>query len=94
MVNLRGSTVISVVVTVGFTAIIALVYLKPVKLEGDIAEMVKGLVNILGVAFGYVVNYHLGSSQGSKDKDAMVRDAMAKLADSVPASLPKPPGSA
>jgi murein L,D-transpeptidase YcbB/YkuD len=63
---------VSLVVTVGFFAILGLLmfYGLPHSDENTVS-IVNLTIGVLGTAFATVVNFWLGSSSGSRDKDAM-----------------------
>jgi hypothetical protein len=69
-----GAPVVSVVVTVGFFAILALLVLFNQAITAQAGAMVTQILNIsvgtLATGFATVVNFWLGSSQASQSKDA------------------------
>lgn len=73
---------ISMIVVIGFMAVIAAFFMLPMK--GDVAWFTT-LVGVLAAAFKDVVGYHINSSSGSKAKDA------ALLAAQPPAPAPEKP---
>ncbi|WP_207485971.1 glycoside hydrolase family 108 protein [Arenibaculum pallidiluteum] len=71
-----GAPVISIVVTVGFFGILSLMIFRAGAWTQN--EALNALLNItigtLGAAFAAVVNFWIGSSQGSREKDQTVRE--------------------
>ena len=61
---------ISWFLTVAFTVIILILVFFDIK-EGS-KEIVYTLLGSLGTAFGMVINYYFGSSEGSKEKTKML----------------------
>lgn len=86
-----GSTIVSALVVVGFVAVLVLMILKPVAMAAEIADALKILLGTLSAQFGAVVQYHLGSSAGSKSKDDIMRELVTKPAPA--AAPPAPQGS-
>lgn len=75
MGNLKlGSSIISVLVVVGFVTVLALMLIHPVSVDNSAADIIKILVGTLGAKFGDVVQYHIGDTAASKEKTTMVRD--------------------
>lgn len=72
-----GRSIVSMIVIVGFFLVVALLLVKPVTVAGDIGEILKVLLGLLGGKFSDVVQFHIGSSSGSKEKDDMVRSAIS-----------------
>jgi len=67
-----GPTVISCLVVVGFIVIVTLFMLKPISLDDHATTLLTVLMGSLANEFGHVVQFHIGSSSGSKDKDAVI----------------------
>jgi len=69
-----GAPVVSLVVTCGFFVILALLVFYGRAISGEADAMVSQIINIslgtLATAFATVVNFWLGSSQGSRAKDS------------------------
>jgi hypothetical protein len=74
-----GPVIISVLVVVNFFFVIALLLLKPVKLDDNITSILMILIGALGNEFAHVVQYWTGSSSGSKEKDALHADILRNL---------------
>jgi hypothetical protein len=76
--------IVSIVVTAGFFFILAqLIYFgipapKGQSTSDDTVNILNIAIGVLGTAFATVVNFWLGSSSGSKDKDAQVLDLQAQ----------------
>jgi hypothetical protein len=78
-----GSPVVSVIVTLGFFGIlIVLIFRSDVipPANTNVAQIINISVGTLGAAFATVVNYWLGSSQGSRNKDAATLQLQATQA--------------
>lgn len=71
-----GRTIISSLVVVGFFGTVAVLLLHQVAVDSVMGDVLKILTGTLGANFGAVVQYHFGSSAGSKNKDAI----LAKIA--------------
>lgn len=76
VLNDWGRVLVSVIVTVGFMAILVLVITT--KTQGNApTEVMLVMLGALGAAFGQVVSYWVGSSSGSAQKDT----ALQKIAE-------------
>lgn len=84
-----GPTVVSTVVTIGFVLVLAMLILRPVQLTADIADIVKILSGTLSTMFAAVVQYHIGSSLGSKSKDAIIAGMANGPDPAAPVTPPK-----
>lgn len=72
-----GRVLVSVVVVVGFLAVVVLVLTT--KMQGNAtSEVLLVLLGALSVAFGQVVSYWVGSSASSSQKDATINTMAAK----------------
>jgi hypothetical protein len=67
-----GAVIVSCLVVVGFIVVVALLLVKPVALDDHTTSILTLLVGALSNEFGHVVQYHVGSSAGSKDKDSVL----------------------
>jgi membrane associated rhomboid family serine protease len=77
VLNDWGRVLISLVVTVGFMAVLVLVITT--KTQGNAApEVMLVMLGALGAAFGQVVSYWVGSSSGSAQKDTALQNLAAK----------------
>lgn len=79
-----GSTVISVIVTIGFFGLLTLLlYAKLDDTSTRVAAIINVILGTLAAAFTQVVNYHLGSTANSKSRmDELA--TIAKAAVGVP----------
>jgi hypothetical protein len=68
-----GAPLISVIVVVGFFLVMGLLFVQPVDLPPQQAQLLNVLFGALIPAFGTVVQYWLGSSAGSKRSGDAVR---------------------
>jgi hypothetical protein len=81
-----GAPAVSLVVTVGFFVILALILFDGNNLTGNntsFQQLLYVSVGTLGTAFATVVNFWLGSSQGSRDKDVAALQAQSTHADQI-----------
>jgi lysozyme family protein len=69
-----GAPVVSVIVTVGFFGILLVLILSARPFPAELTSIINITVGALAAAFATVVNFWLGSSQGSRDKDSTARD--------------------
>lgn len=68
-----GPAIISAIVVAGFIALIVVLVLKPIAMDERVAQILNILVGTLAAKFGDVVQYHVGSSAGSKAKDDVLK---------------------
>jgi hypothetical protein len=71
-----GRMIVSVIVVIGFVAIVGLLIVRPIDLDPEVLTILNILVGTLAAMFSVVVQYYMGSSSGSKDKDAIIRSAV------------------
>lgn len=64
-----GAPVVSVLIVAGFLGALAVFLLRPVTMTEASATVLNILLGALSTAFAQVVNYWLGSSSGSREKD-------------------------
>ena len=69
-----GAPVVSVIVTVGFFGILLVLIMTDKAFPAELTSIINITVGALAAAFATVVNFWLGSSQGSRDKDSTARD--------------------
>ena len=67
--SLIPATIISVIVTLILASIVVFVFYYKVDLNPQVADFAKVLSGAIVTKFGTVVDYWLGSSIGSKQKD-------------------------
>jgi hypothetical protein len=67
-----GAPVMSAVVTVGFTVVLALFVSFAVEMDAYQQSVVTILIGYLGAAFQQAVNYWLGTSRQSREKDTVL----------------------
>jgi hypothetical protein len=67
-----GAPVISVVIVVGFFAVMSMLFVVKIELSSSSVTLLNVLFGALIPAFGQVCNYWLGSSAGSNDKAAQI----------------------
>jgi lysozyme family protein/peptidoglycan hydrolase-like protein with peptidoglycan-binding domain len=71
-----GAPVVSVLVTIGFFGILLILVLRGMAQGQQVAQIINITVGALAAAFATVVSFWLGSSQGSRQKDAATTAAM------------------
>lgn len=69
-----GTSIVAVLVTVGFFVMLGVVLWS--RSEGVQSEAALLLLGTLAAGFGAVINYYLGSSVGSKQKDGLLAGSM------------------
>lgn len=84
-----GSGIISAIVIVGFFTVVVVLMLRPFAIDGNVAQILNILLGALSANFGSVVQYHIGSSSGSKAKDAIIASQIAPVAP--PGQRPRTP---
>jgi hypothetical protein len=67
-----GPIIVSCLVVVGFIGTVTLLLVKPIALDDHATSILTLLIGSLANEFGHVVQFHIGSSSGSKDKDAVI----------------------
>lgn len=75
-----GAAVISTIVTIAFAGITLTLIFMGKALPQGVDTIVTLLTGSLATAFGQVTSYWLGSSSSSKDKDALIGQALNKQA--------------
>lgn len=70
--------IVSILVVVGFVTVLVLLVIKPVQLEASALDILKIMVGTLSTMTGQVVQYHIGSSAGSKSKDDILAGQITK----------------
>ena len=71
-----GAPVVSIVVVVGFVVMLIIWMVFPPTYEPALLSVLNILVGTLASAFGAVVQYWLGSSAGSRQKDELLNTAL------------------
>ena len=64
---------LSIIITISFVGLIFVWILFPPKGDPNTYSLLTTMIGFLGAAFGTVVQYHLGSSKGSDDKNATIK---------------------
>lgn len=70
-----GQILISAIVVMGFVASLFMLLAQPVEISQTVREVLLVLVGNLSAMFCVVVQFWVGSSQSSRDKDAMLLNA-------------------
>ena len=71
-----GAPVVSVIVTGGFALLVLLWWIRPPAGDATSLQVFTLLVGALASSFGAVVQYWLGSSAGSANKDSIIKAAL------------------
>lgn len=80
MMNEKGGAVIvSTVVTLGFILLLSLLVLKPLPAGDTTDKLLIAMVGVLAAQFSAVVQFWLGSSIGSKNKDQINANLVAQV---------------
>jgi len=87
-----GPAMVSSLVVIGFFAVLVLLVTLDAgpggaRFDPQVASVINITVGSLGAAFAAVVNFWIGSSQSSRDKDSMVRRLQEAQAQQVRAAL-------
>lgn len=64
---------LSLIITLSFVGLIFVWIFFPPKGDPNTYSLLTTLIGFLGAAFGTVVQYHLGSSKGSDDKNDTIK---------------------
>lgn len=67
-----ASSIVSVLVVLMFGAVLGLLIVRPVAMSPDQVTILNVLLGALATAFITIVNFWVGSSSGSKDKDSLI----------------------
>lgn len=67
-----GPVIVSCLVVVGFISVVLVFMMRPITLDGNQTTILTLLVGSLATEFGHVVQFHIGSSSGSKLKDETI----------------------
>ena len=89
-----GPVVVSVLVVIAFSFVLTLYIVRPPILsDNNVFTVVSILIGTLAAAFGQVVNFWLGSSSASKDKDHTIKAALigAQMSPPKPITASPPP---
>lgn len=70
-----GPVIISCLVVIGFMGVLILLIIRPLQIDSQIGDILKILIGSLGAKFGDVVQYHIGSSAGSRNKDEIIANS-------------------
>lgn len=76
--NRLPSIVVSALVIAGFVAVMVLLIARPVQVEAAVLDILKIMTGALATMTSQVVQYHIGSSAGSKAKDDILSGIATK----------------
>ena len=76
-----GPTIVSCLVVVGFILVVTVLLVRPIALDDHSSSILTLLVGALANEFGHVVQFHIGSSTGSKAKDDILHQLAAAGGD-------------
>ncbi len=68
--------IISALVVLAFFCVLVLLIVRPIEIKAEIANILMILTGTLSAKFGDVVQYHIGSSSGSKEKDELHKELL------------------
>ena len=74
-----GAPLVSAIVTAGFFIFLIVLIHTDLRDNPTVANVINITVGALAAAFATVVNFWLGSSQGSRDKDATNRSLLSLI---------------
>lgn len=89
-----GAPVVSIIVTGGFFLFLIILMIGGIRTDAGnqtVANIINIAVGALATAFATVVNFWLGSSKGSRDKDEQVARVQAAAMEQVTRSAQPPP---
>ena len=89
-----GAPVVSIIVTGGFFLFLIILMIGGIRTDAGnqtVANVINIAVGALATAFATVVNFWLGSSKGSRDKDEQVARVQAAAMEQVTRSAQQPP---
>lgn len=72
-----GAGLIAALVVLGFFGVLGLLVFHPVAVDSAMSDILKIMTGTLGAKFSDVVQYHFGSSSGSKSKDDILKGIVA-----------------
>lgn len=94
MSNAFSTTVLALLVTIGFFATLTFLATKGIPDNATTKDVILILVGALSVQFANVINYYFGSSQGSRDKSAVMSAALERTTTVSSTTASPPTGAA
>lgn len=85
-----GQVLVSLIVVAGFVSVLLLLILRPINLTDNMFNLLLVLTGSLAAKFCDVVQYYIGSSAGSREKDQTLK-AIATGTTVSADEPPKPP---
>lgn len=76
-----GAPIVSIVVALGFFVVLFILLRATKSIDPDLKDVLYVTIGTMGTAFATVVNFWVGSSQGSKDKDTALATMQANHAE-------------
>lgn len=76
-----GPVIVSTIIVLGFMTVLILFIVRPINLSENATTILNIMLGTLSAQFGAVVQYFIGSSAGSRDKDEMTRTLLTKQGD-------------
>jgi uncharacterized membrane protein len=70
--NRLGRNLVCTIVVVGFVMVLALFIVRPLTLSEQVLTLLNIMIGTLAAKFGDVVQFFIGSSAGSKNKDGVI----------------------
>lgn len=79
---------ISIMIVVGYIAAVPLwMWYPPTGVPPETLAIINQMMGAFGMAFATIINFHVGSSRGSKDKDDAQNEALKTLSSGPPAAV-------
>jgi hypothetical protein len=82
-----GAPVVSIIVSLGFFGTLVLLITRGISASEQVAQIINITVGALAAAFATVISFWLGSSQGSRVKDAATMQLQAQQVSQTGASI-------
>jgi uncharacterized membrane protein len=70
--NRLGRNLVCTIVVVGFVMVLTLFIVRPLTLSEQVLTLLNIMIGTLAAKFGDVVQFFIGSSAGSKNKDGVI----------------------
>jgi len=67
-----GAVIVSIIVVGGFVSVLLMMIVKPMALDNNLTTLLQIMLGVFAAQFAAVVQFWIGSSAGSKSKDAII----------------------